>query len=85
MQNDIVVTLQKCNFCGKANCEAHKKYQDRCDECGRRYTRYATYSSLQRKSFSAKRAKLLSKIEAEYIDLRNAGYKVPRDLQIKRT
>lgn len=77
--------LIKCEFCGLTDCTPHKKYTDRCDECGRRYTKYSSYKSQQRVKFSAKRAKLLAHIEAEYIDLRNAGHKVPRDLQIKRT
>lgn len=85
MTNANRVILQTCNFCGKTECEAHKKYVDRCEECGKRYAKYSSYKSLQRTQFTAKRARLLEKIEAEYIDLRNSGYKVPRDLQIKRT
>lgn len=79
------IKLQKCEYCGSVDCNAHKKYVDRCEECGKRYTKYSSYKSLQKKSFNAKRAKLITKLETEYIDLRNAGYKVPRDLQIKRT
>lgn len=79
------ILLPKCQFCGRINCLAHKKYTDRCEECGKRYTKYSSYKSLQNKCFTTKRARLLEKIISEYIDLRNAGYKVPRDLQIKRT
>lgn len=80
MTNDIIM-LKKCPYCGLENCEAHKKYNDRCKECGGRFARYSSYTSLQKKEFKAGRAKLLAKIEAEYIDLRNAGHKVPRAFQ----
>ena len=79
------ILLPKCEFCGRVDCIAHKKYTDRCEECGKRYAKYSSYRSLQRKEYSGKRAALLVKLEAEYIDLRNAGYKVPRDLQKQRT
>lgn len=79
------ILIPKCPFCGCQDCIAHKKYTDRCEECGKRYTKYSSYKSLQNKQFTVKRARLLEKIVAEYLDLRDAGYKVPRDLQMKRT
>ena len=48
--------LTLCKFCGKTNCEPHKKYVDRCVECGKRYTKYSNYKSLQKTSPSFKRA-----------------------------
>lgn len=79
----IVETLQICPFCGRQVAEMHKRCKDRCDECGKRYELYKSYKSKQRKSFKVSRAKQLAKIEAEYIDLRTAGYKVPHDFDLK--
>ena len=76
------ILIAKCEFCGLQNCIAHKKYVDRCEKCGKRYAKYSSYKSQQKTHFTTARAKLITKIEAEYIDLRNAGYKVPKDLQI---
>lgn len=74
------ILLAKCPFCGDINCIAHKKYTDRCEECGKRYTKYSNYKSLQRSAPTIKRQRLLDKIIDEYRDLRNAGYNVPRDI-----
>lgn len=74
------ILLAKCEFCGYLNCIAHKKYVDRCEECGKRYARYSSYKSLQRSDPTAKRQRLLDKIIDEYKDLRFSGHKVPRDI-----
>jgi len=62
------------------NCEAHHKYTDRCVDCGKRYTKYSNYKSLQKTDFRFKRQKKLEEIMEEYMDLKQKGYKVPRDL-----
>ena len=72
--------LAQCNFCGAIHCKPHKKYVDRCDTCGKRYARYATYKSLQRSDPQAKRGRRLEAIMVEYQELRKLGYKVPRDI-----
>lgn len=74
------IILAKCEFCGKLNCIAHKKYVDRCEACGKRYAKYSSYKSLQRSVPTHKRQLLLNNILAEYITLKQAGYKVPRDI-----
>lgn len=74
------ILLAKCPFCGYQNCIAHKKYTDRCEECGKRYTKYSNYKSLQRSNPTLKRQRLLEKIIDEYRDLRRSGHKVPRDI-----
>ena len=73
--------LTLCKFCGKTNCEPHKKYVDRCVECGKRYTKYSNYKSLQKTSPSFKRAHKLEEIILEYRELQRHGYKVPHDLK----
>lgn len=70
-----------CRFCGKEDYEPHKKYTDRCVECGKRYTKYSNYKSLQKTRPTFKRAKLLLDIVEEYENLKLQGYRVPRDLQ----
>ena len=82
MKKQPQTTLHRCDYCGRENCLSHKKYYDRCVECGNRYSKYTSYKSQQRTKYSGSRAALLSKLEAEYIDLRDAGHKVPRDMQI---
>lgn len=74
------ILLGKCLFCGRLNCEAHHKYTDRCVDCGKRYTKYSNYKSLQKTDFRFKRQKKLEEIMEEYMDLKQKGYKVPRDL-----
>lgn len=73
--------LKRCPFCGAPNCAAHKKYTDRCVDCGKRYARYTSYKSQQRKDFSIKRERQLDKIVTEYKDLKLGGYKVPHDIK----
>ena len=76
------ILIGKCEYCGRQNCIAHAKYTDRCVECGRRYAKYSSYKSLQRSQPTAKLARLIENLVVEYIDLRNAGHKVPRDLRL---
>ena len=73
--------ISRCPFCGMTNCEAHKKYSDRCVDCGKRYTKYSNYKSLQKSDFKFKRQAKLEEIIRDYQILKQAGYKVPRDLQ----
>lgn len=75
------VLLAKCEFCGKPDCISHKKYLDRCEECGKRYTKYSNYKSMQRSAPTPARQRLLDDIVDEYKTLRRLGYKVPRALQ----
>jgi transposase-like protein len=79
-KNPSHVLLGRCPFCGLPNCIAHKKYTDRCEECGKRYTKYSNYKSLQRSNPTFKRQLLLDKIIDEYKDLKHSGYRVPRDI-----
>ena len=74
------VRLTVCRFCGVSNCLAHKKYTDRCDECGRRYTKYSNYKSLQRSNPTSARQVLLDRLIDDYKVLKQAGYRVPRDI-----
>lgn len=73
--------IATCSFCGMHNVKCHKKYTDRCEECGKRYTKYANYKSMQKSSPTTKRAKLLEGIIQDYKILKQAGYKVPRDIK----
>lgn len=79
--NIIQVRLTVCSFCGVANCLSHKKYHDRCEECGRWYTKYSNYKSLQRSNPTSARQVLLDRLVDDYKILKQAGYKVPRDIQ----
>lgn len=81
MDSSRIIILKRCNFCGLQDCEAHKKYQDRCIDCGKRYTKYSNYKSLQRSAPTLKRQRLLDKLVDEYKDLRFSGHKVPRDIE----
>lgn len=72
--------LIECKFCGAKGCLPHKKYVDRCVECGKRYAKYSSYKSLQRSDPTAKRGRRLEAIMVEYQELRSLGYKVPRDI-----
>lgn len=75
------IRLVMCEFCGVSNCLAHKKYTDRCEECGKRYTRYSNYKSLQRSNPTSARQVLLDRLVDDYRIFKQAGYKVPRDIQ----
>lgn len=66
--------LDKCPFCGARRQLSHTKYTDRCEECGLRYCRYMSAKS--RNS-----TKVLEKVIAEYKELDEQGYKVPRALK----
>lgn len=74
------MVIGRCPFCGITNCVAHSKYTDRCVDCGKRYTKYSNYKSLQKSDFKFKRQAKLEEIIMEYQILKQAGYKVPRDL-----
>ena len=73
-------SLEYCSFCGATSVQPHRKYQDRCVVCGERYTRYATYKSLQKSDPTPARAAHLAQLIIEYQNLKKAGYKVPRDI-----
>ena len=77
MQN---VLIAKCEFCGKVNCIAHSKYYDRCEDCGKRYAKYANYKSMQKTRYTNKRQNLLDDIVEEYRKLQRDGFRVPRDI-----
>ena len=77
MENELI---GRCNFCGKQNCIAHRKYLDRCEECGKRYNRYKSYKSLQRSDYTNKRQLKLDAIVDEYRHFKRLGFKVPRDI-----
>jgi len=74
------VLLGKCDFCGKLNCVAHRKYYDRCVDCGKRYAKYSNYKCLQKKSYTCRRQNALDDIIEEYRALKRQGFKVPRDI-----
>lgn len=74
------VLLAKCEFCGKLDCIAHNKYYDRCEACGRRYSKYANYKSLQKSDYKNSRQSKLEDVIEEYRALQRQGYKVPRDI-----
>lgn len=77
MQN----VLTECKFCGVRSCVAHKKYTDRCEECGKRYAKYSSYKSLQRSDYTEKRQRRLEELILDYQMLKRNGYKVPRDIK----
>ena len=76
-----MIILERCEYCGLRNCQAHKKYADRCEECGKRYHRYTSYKSQQKSKPNWKREHKLEEIRLEYKDLKEQGYKVPRDIE----
>lgn len=75
------ILIPKCSYCGKANCITHKKYVDRCEDCGKRYHRYMSYKSQQKVKYNWKREAKLEEIRGEYAELRERGYKVPREFE----
>jgi transposase-like protein len=81
MQNNKVVknriVLAYCPFCGQQNVQSHMKYNDRCDACGKRYAKYSSYRSMQKKEYSPKRDVLLADLISEYRSLMKQGFKVP--------
>lgn len=74
------VVIAKCEYCGTPNCIAHKKYVDRCEDCGKRYHRYMSYKSQQKSNPNWKREHKLEEIRLEYKELKRLGCKVPRDI-----
>ena len=76
-----MLVLDKCSYCGMKNCIAHKKYVDRCDECGKRYHRDTSYKSQQKSNPNWKREHKLEEIRLEYKELKQQGFKVPKDFE----
>lgn len=76
-----MVVLERCPYCGLMYCVAHKKYVDRCEECGKRYHKYTSYKSQQKKRPSFKREHRLEELRYDYMQLKQAGFKVPRDFE----
>lgn len=72
--------MELCRFCGRKDMIAHKKYTDRCVDCGKDYARYKSYQSLQRSKPTMKRQILLDRIIEDYKLRKQAGLKVPRDI-----
>ena len=75
------ILIAYCPYCGKVNCIAHSKYVDRCEECGKRYHKYASYKSQQKNNPNWKRERKLEEIRLEYKDLKRLGFKVPKDIE----
>ena len=71
--------LTTCPCCGMRCVEAHSKYTDRCVECGRRYSRFANYK-WKAKQGNDKAQRALDEVILEYRMLKQAGYKVPKDI-----
>lgn len=76
-----MIILEKCLYCGTRNAVAHKKYTDRCEDCGKRYHRYTSYKSQQKSKPSWKREAKLEEIRLEYKELKERGCKVPNDIE----
>lgn len=72
------VLLGKCEYCGRLNCMTHRKYIDRCEECGKRYARLMNYKSELKNRYTNKGQIRLDKVVDEYRALMYKGYKVPR-------
>ena len=73
--------ITECKFCGARETEVHQKYTDRCLDCGRTYGQYKNYQSLQRSKPTASRQALLDQLTFDYKVRKQAGYKVPRDIE----
>lgn len=73
--------LNHCAFCGRYDIAAHKKYTDRCVDCGKTYTKYSNYKSLQKSKPTMKRQALLDRIIEDYKIAKRAGLNVPRDIE----
>lgn len=69
-----------CSFCGRDDVTPHKKYSDRCVDCGKTYAQYTSYKSLQKTKPTLKRQVLLDRIIEDYKIAKKAGLKVPRDI-----
>ena len=74
------ILIGKCEYCGRLNCTAHRKYTDRCEECGRRYARFMDYKSRLRNKYTNRGQIMLDKVVDEYKILLRKGYKVPRQI-----
>lgn len=75
------VVLARCAFCGQQNVQSHMKYNDRCDACGKRYAKYSSYRSMQKKDYKPSRDTILADLIAEYRSLMNQGFKVPASIK----
>lgn len=73
--------MEYCPYCGRNDVPEHHKYPDRCLECGKDYHKYKSYQSQQRKSPTAKRQVLLDRIIEDYKLRKQAGLKVPKDIE----
>ena len=67
-----------CKFCGNRNVLCHNKYNDRCEECGRRYNRYMSAKARGND-------KALEAVKLEYRELEMLGFKVPNALKGAKT
>ena len=74
------ILLGKCEYCGRLNCTAHRKYVDRCEECGRRYARFMNYKSYLKQNYTNKGQIRFDAVVDEYRALMHKGYKVPRTI-----
>lgn len=72
--------ISRCAYCGISCAQAHTKYDDRCVDCGRRYQMYKSYKSILKKKMSFKRLRKFEQLRQDYLILRQAGFKVPHDV-----
>lgn len=75
------ILIPKCEYCGRFNVIAHKRYTNMCEDCGKRYHKYSSYKSQQRTNPTTKRDILLADLVEEYKALKARGYKVPKDIK----
>ena len=73
--------LLTCPYCGRKESVAHTKYDDRCEECGKRYKNFTNYRSRNKKRYNGKRDAKLVDIIDEYKALQRRGFKVPKVLE----
>ncbi len=69
-----------CAYCGKTNTYAHRKYKDRCVDCGDLYNKYTSYKAKYAKTPNDASRRKLYQIVVIYKDLAAKGYKVPKDI-----
>lgn len=72
--------IAHCPCCGMNFVDRHSKYADRCVDCGKRFSRYANYKYRARQG-DTKAERLLDQIVLDYKILKQAGYKVPKDIK----
>jgi len=75
-----MILVPYCPFCGATNAIGSKKYPDRCEDCGKRYHRYTSYKSQQKRSYNAKREQAIQDLVDFYYAKKRQGYKVPKDI-----